>query len=262
MLRKLWNRIRGMTVEEKPMHSITSPAELEFEHGAATAIGMRDVNADSFAVNRKKKLFVVADGVGNKSGQIASRYVCRTVKHAFNSSTPNTLLKAALQADEKLQAAKTRREKVNGVLYEVKPLTTLTALHFGENNKAHIVHAGDSSIYRLRGNKLKKLTSPVEPGFQGIGGLYESLYEKQPPVVKFTDFKQGDVFLLCTDGVTGNEPGTWGGGRILSDEELKQALVKTAIGKQTPEQTAQDLVDLYGFRDSRTAIVVKVRRKV
>lgn len=249
MLRKLWDRIRRSKQELIP----SSHTSLELEHGAATHIGGREVNADHFTVRAGKKLFIVADGVGDKSGKLASRYTCRHVTRSFDTANPNTLLQAALQAHKKLQADQYKFEGLDGCLVGGL-ITTMSALHFGQNNTGHIVHAGDSSIYRLREGKLKRLTTPLHPHTQAIGGHSE----KKPPETKTTDVKKGDVFLLCTDGVTGNEPVS----RILSDEQIKQALLKTASGRLTPKETAEYLAKhrLTAFSDSRTAIVVKVRK--
>ncbi len=245
MLKKLLEK------KVKPHH-----LELQLEHGAATHIGGRDINADSFTVNQKKKLFIVADGVGDRLGKLASWFACHTVGYSFKPTNPKTLLAAALKAHEKLQAAEPNWKLDQDEHSAGMPVTTLTALHFGKNNTGHFVHAGDSSIYRFRNGSLDRLTTPKNPSLQPIGGQ-----RKTKPQVKTIEVRQGDVFLLCTDGVTGNEVNPYL--QAKRDEEIKKVLLKTASGEKSPKETAQHLATRYltDFSDSRTAIVVKVKTR-
>jgi protein phosphatase len=62
--------------------------------------------------------------------------------------------------------------------------------------------------------------------------------------------KPGDVYLLCTDGLT----------KMVRDSEIRAALLECV----DPEETAQWLVDLanaHGGRDNVTAVVVMVKER-
>ena len=257
MLRKFWEKIRRKLAGQELVPSI-APASLAFEHGAATQIVGRDVNADHFTVHGEKRLYIVADGIGEKEGKVASRYVCRHVANNFDASDPTTLLTTVLEAHRQLRTIKKNKYRDKYGIPVGVPCTTLSALHSDKNGTGHLVHAGDSSIYRLRKKELERLTTPREPRFQGIGGLRR----KEPPTETQVDVKHGDVFLLCTDGLTGNEPENGLGERQgLTDKEIKKVLLKTAKSNMTPLQAADHLTmfDLTRIRDSRTAIVVKVK---
>jgi serine/threonine protein phosphatase PrpC len=237
-----------------PHQKSSSAVELEFEHGTATHIGGRDVNADSFAADSKKKLFVVADGVGDRLGKIASWYACHTLQHSFKPANPNTLVKAALKAHRTLRDAKANYKLDPDDLSAGKPVTTLTAIHL-RRDAGHIVHAGDSSIYRLRNGGLQRLTTPKNPGIQQIGGGRTKLE------IKKIDVNEGDIFLLCTDGIIENTNNR----ELMNfrEGEIKKLLLKAATNENGVSEVAQRLIrrTLTAFSDSRTAIVIKVKKK-
>jgi serine/threonine protein phosphatase PrpC len=93
--------------------------------------------------------------------------------------------------------------------------TTMTAIQIGPNGLMEIGHVGDTRCYVLSDRKLIQLTQDHNvPGFQNI--LEKALGSNEKLEIEHQDFqlKNGDVVLLCSDGLY-NE---------FSDEYLKKKL--------------------------------------
>ncbi len=247
MIRRILQKIRSKT-----------QTQLEIEHGGATHIGDKKMNSDRIKVNREKSLFLVADGAGEESGQRAARFATMVVSKKFDPRKKATLLRAALEAHQTLANAKPRTLTSK----QRRGLTMLSALHINKK-QAHVVHAGDSSIFILRNNRLVRITPEQNPILHGIGSI---LSEKITPFATRFAVRKGDVFLLCTDGLTGSEKtatGLYIDRRVLRNDEIEKTLQKVAKQKSTPEQAAGELLAKAlrrgSHRDNVTALVVKVR---
>ena len=127
--------------------------------------------------------------------------------------------------------------------------TTCSALIL-RGRLAHVMHVGDTSIYRLRGNELECLTTDHTPAKAGLPNVLTRAlraeeivrldYGVEPTLVH-------DRFLLCSDGVHG----------ALSEAQLTALLAQRA----TPEATARKLVDAAletTQGDNATAVIVDV----
>ncbi|MBI4406703.1 SpoIIE family protein phosphatase, partial [Candidatus Micrarchaeota archaeon] len=200
-------------------------------------------------------------GAGEERGRLASRFTSMVVNKTFEPRKRGTLLRAALEAHEKLVNARSRSPFKKG-----GGQTTLSALHIGKR-KAHVVHAGDSSIFLLREGKLQKITKPEHPLIQGIGT--QPFMEPLPPSSGSFKVRTGDVFLLCTDGLTGHETTITGkriGATVLGEEDIEKILGKVAEGEKSPKQAAEKLVLMArakerrrGHCDNVTTLVLKIK---
>jgi serine/threonine protein phosphatase PrpC len=145
--------------------------------------------------------------------------------------------------------------------------TTLTALILRQA-EGILVHVGDSRCYRLREGELQQLTRDhtlvqewVEQGLltpeaaryspygsvitQAIG--VESERGALRPDIETFPLQEGDLFLLCSDGLTD----------MLEDAEIAEIL-----RTQPPTQAAWTLVDralAEGGRDNITVVLVQIR---
>jgi protein phosphatase len=142
--------------------------------------------------------------------------------------------------------------------------TTLT-MAFVDWPRAHIVYAGDSRCYLLRGADLIQLTADqtVAAGLAATGALTEEEALRSPlrhqlatavtagaadvePEVLGIQVQLGDTLLLCTDGVT----------EVVPDEELHRVLREA----ETAHAGARDVlraVEARGGTDDATVIVVR-----
>ena len=133
------------------------------------------------------------------------------------------------------------------------------------NDDIYIGHAGDSRIYRLRKDVLKKLTKDhsyienlIEDGkitreeavkhpdknmvTKGIGN--SKLVE---PDVIHKKFKDGDTILMCTDGLT----------NMVSEERIKEILKEEGdVSKKLTDEANKN-----GGMDNITVVVIKKQEK-
>lgn len=118
---------------------------------------VRDNNEDSLLV-RLPDLFAVADGMGGHQGGETASYEAVTylAETDFTSVNENDILpfmgKRVQEASNRIWQMAQDNPKLKGMG------TTLTAVYFLDNERACVAHVGDSRIYLLQSNGLKKIT--------------------------------------------------------------------------------------------------------
>lgn len=224
---------------------------------------MRASNEDSCIANPQNAIFVVADGMGgHAAGEIASQITATTVEEVISVNA------SGMNMEELLQLAVL---KANTSVYETQKLrsdcrgmgSTLTVLTF-LNGHYYVAQVGDSRAYLYRNSALNQLTrdhSLVWPLFEsGIltkddishhpqKNLITRSIGTQPQVeadLQKGPALEGDVFLLCSDGLTD----------VLSDRDILHVL-------SSADKSPQELSDLLvkaansgGGPDNVTAVVV------
>jgi protein phosphatase len=191
------------------------------EYVALTDTGhQRSTNEDSHFA--RSPVFVIADGMGGaQAGEVASQLA---ITH-FSEGLPDgdggeeRLERAVRQANADIHALSERDARRAGMG------TTLTAAYVGQNDVS-FAHVGDSRAYLLRDGQLERITedhSLVEELLRQ-GRLTEEEAEEHPqrsiitralgpePDVDVDTFTitaaDGDVFLICSDGLTSMVPDT------------------------------------------------------
>lgn len=240
---------------------------MHIEYGSRSDQGkVRTSNEDSYAASVKHKLFVVADGMGgHAAGEVASQIATSTVEEtvAVRSGpewNPEDVLRlAAEEANSRIyQAARIKRE-FSGMG------STLTVLLFRDNHY-YIAHVGDSRAYLLRDGALDQLTRDHSLVWHLLesGVLRKEELSSHPQKNLITrsigphpsievdlergDAREGDVFLLCSDGLTD----------AVSDEYIRRIL---SDASKTPQEIGDMLVDtanMHGGPDNVTVVVVRL----
>jgi protein phosphatase len=189
---------------------------------------VRSRNEDSFRVRPDSGLAVVADGMGgHPAGAEASALAVETFVHhlleasvsdapILNGDWGERMAESVEQAHHRLVEEGTRNPARRGMG------TTLTALHVDrDSGHGTLVHVGDSRAYRLRDGRLTRLTRDhtwvqeqveagyIEPAFARMHPMAHVLtrvlggMDAAPaPEVRTIGTRLGDLFLLCTDGLT------------------------------------------------------------
>ncbi|HTD58622.1 MAG TPA: Stp1/IreP family PP2C-type Ser/Thr phosphatase [Solirubrobacteraceae bacterium] len=193
------------------------------EHWSGTDTGLqRRANEDSLLV--RSPLFVVADGMGGaQAGEVASSVAVETFRDGLaNGGDPeSSLVTQVEQANARINELSHQRLEHAGMG------TTITAVHVGEQDLT-IAHVGDSRAYCLRDGELLRLTDDHSLVDELIrqGKLTPEEAEEHPQrsvitralgpeatvEVDVRSFRgrTGDVYLLCSDGLT----------TMLGEEEL------------------------------------------
>ncbi|QYY30647.1 MULTISPECIES: PP2C family protein-serine/threonine phosphatase [Cupriavidus] len=241
---------------------MTGVTQFRWASAACTDVGrVRERNEDACLDLPDLGIWVVADGMG---GHAVGDFASQAVTQALAALPPRSTLEerladvgAALQDVNRALIAEAARLQVRCVG------TTVVALANGDRRCGYL-WAGDSRLYRLRAGHLQRLTrdhSQVErllarglitaeearhhPAHNTITravGAADTLLPEQ----LFVDVADGDVFLLCSDGLS-NE---------VEDDTIASVLAAggdlNAIA-QTLVKTALD----HGGHDNVTVVVVR-----
>jgi serine/threonine protein phosphatase PrpC len=236
----------------------------------------RQHNEDSYLVEvDQAKLFVVADGMGgHAAGEIASRIAVDSISefilhtkeddgtwpHAYDENyrrSTNRLMAAVRLSNTRVLEAMRKDARLRGMG------TTVVSL-LADDNIVSVAHVGDSRAYMIRDGQLTRLTNDHSWVFEQVqaGMLTEAEAEKHPlrnvitralggalqvsPDASEVVCRAGDVYLLCSDGLTG----------MVSEEDILR-LVTQAEDLDQACQTLIDSANEHGGLDNVTAILVK-----
>jgi protein phosphatase len=206
------------------------------EQYAGTDTGrQRRANEDSHLA--RAPLFVVADGMGGaQAGEVASRIAVESFEGGLHAAA-----EPEVELAELTRAANARIHELSHSHAEQAGMgTTLTAVYVGER-EVSIAHVGDSRAYRLRDGELLRLTedhSLVDELLrQGRLTPEEALEHPQRSVItralgpegvvevdtRSYSARDGDVYLLCSDGLTTMVPEPRLAELLLAHESLHDA---------------------------------------
>ncbi|OYD85314.1 PP2C family protein-serine/threonine phosphatase [Azospirillum brasilense] len=198
---------------------------------------VRSRNEDSFHLDPARGLAVICDGMGGHAGgDIASRTAVDVVSaviasqhHADGGRTPSPAEEERAAAD----AASTVRSAVVAANRRINALnrqrgfaegrgmgTTLVGLwRVPGTGRVVVFHAGDSRLYRLRDGELRLLTRDhslyqvwLDNGRRGQAPHRNIIVralgtaEQVEPDIAVHDLRPDDLYLLCSDGLTGIVP--------------------------------------------------------
>jgi len=203
---------------------------------------MRPENEDAFLVDLELGLLAVADGMGgHRAGEVASALALKAlgekVKEHCQGDPLMHLVSAVRFANRVVYRSALGREDYRGMG------TTLTAAWF-IGKEVLLAHVGDSRAYLFRDGQLRMLTS--DHSYVGelvrSGGLTqeEARYHPQRNILtralgtgdevevdgKAVSLEEGDLLLLCTDGLP----------EVVRDEEIALTLKRGGTLKQTLDE--------------------------
>ena len=230
------------------------------EQAGRTDVGrQRSANEDSLVL--KPPFFAVADGMGGaKAGEVASAMATEAFGGDLDSA----------EAPE-VQLARMMRE-ANRRIYDLAVSdeahrgmgTTLTAAKvIGDD--ISLGHVGDSRAYRLRAGELEQLTRDhsLVAELERTGQITAEAAEHHPqrsiitralgpePEVEVDTYtvtaKDGDVYLLCSDGLTG----------MVSDDELG-SILRSAKQLDDAAETLIRAANQNGGRDNITVVLFRL----
>ena len=233
----------------------------------AYAAGLSDVglqrehNEDSFIVLNDFDLYVVADGMGgHRAGDVASRIATETIGEFFKSTAnddvtwpfhfdtnlseeENRLLTGIRVANRQIFERSTRSREFHGM-----GTTVVGAMFSPRKRRMYIGHVGDSRCYRVRGAAIQQMTrdhSLLEDYKDAKPNMSEEEQRKFPHKnvitralgmretvqvdIRSHQIKSGDVYILCSDGLSG----------MVVDDQIAQI----STGAKSLERAVAELVD-------------------
>ena len=232
-----------------------------FDTGAATHPGrVRSHNEDCCLIRPTVGLWLVADGMGgHKAGDFASRAIAESA-YWITPQTSAMALKTCFL--ERLTIAhediRQQSERLNGATVG----STLVALLAYRQHFA-VLWSGDSRVYLLRDGELHQMTTDHTEAQELLRAgtitadqaanwprknvITRAIGVNDAPETeeKYGTLQEGDIFLLCSDGLTGH----------VSDAEIARLL-----GGPSAQQTCDQLIELTlsrGARDNVTVVVVR-----
>jgi len=214
----------------------TTVAEaLNIKSHGATDVGMkRRHNEDVYLIDQEIGLFLVADGMGgHAAGEVASKIAADSIRDYIARLSPpspaetwpehwdpehkassNMLRDAILSAHQNVMQAVDEDPARKGM-----GTTVVVAFHEDESSILTVAHVGDSRAYRLRKGKLEILTQDHSwVHEQVVAGLLTEEAGRSHPLknvvtqalggsalpqatILETPMIEGDLFLLCSDGL-------------------------------------------------------------
>lgn len=192
---------------------------------------VRENNQDSYYCAKEEdslNLYIVADGMGGyNGGEVASSLAVAAVKEYFENNFASSqndresilaLIRSAIEYANMVVIEKAKSEK------ELEGMGTTLDLCFIYNNKLYIGHVGDSRIYRIRKEFIRKLTKDhsyvqqlVEDGKitkeEAVHHPKKNMITKAlgvssmvEPDVYVKGYLKDDVIVMCTDGLSNMVP--------------------------------------------------------
>jgi protein phosphatase len=232
------------------------------EQYAGTDTGrQRRANEDSHLA--RAPLFVVADGMGGaQAGEVASRIAIES----FQDGVQDAAAPEAALAELTQRANAHIHELSHSNAEQAGMGTTLTAVYVGER-EISVAHVGDSRAYRLRDGVLERLTedhSLVDELLrQGRLTPEEALEHPQRSVItralgpegavevdtRSYSARDGDVYLLCSDGLT----------TMLAEDRLAELLLAHASLREAGEALIAAANEA-GGRDNITVVLLRIEQ--
>jgi PPM family protein phosphatase len=219
----------------------------------------RSVNEDSLVL--APPFFAVADGMGGaKAGEVASAMAAKTFEGESDSGEPAEaqLTRILREANRRIYDLAVSDDSHRGMG------TTVTAAKV-TGDEVSLGHVGDSRAYRLRDGELEQVTRDhsLVAELERSGQITPEAAEHHPqrsiitralgpePDVQVDTYtlagRDGDVFLICSDGLTS----------MISDDELR-SILRSSDGLEDAAETLVRAANQSGGKDNITVVMFRL----
>jgi protein phosphatase len=203
--------------------------------GHSNTGAVRHHNEDKLRAYPKLDLYIVADGMGgHNAGEIASALAAASVENyiraARHQPPPAAVAPEATPLSDAARSLVAAVRKANADVYEIAKKhpqhqgmgTTLVALQVARDKaEVNIAHVGDSRCYRIRSGQIELMTRDHTLRNDAIawkpnitqaelemlpGNVISRAIGRKPEVpvdIRSEAAVPGDVYLLCSDGLSG-----------------------------------------------------------
>jgi protein phosphatase len=234
---------------------------VKIRYAAKTDVGMkRTHNEDYFSLIEDEQLFLVADGMGgHASGEVASKMAAETIGEFYQRTRDDEDATWPYKMDRSLSYVENRlvcaiklanlrifETSCRDLRYKGMGTTIVSVLVLGD--KIYVGHVGDSRVYRIREGGIQQLTrdhslledykeakpdmtEEEERNFPHKNVITRALGMRETVQVDIRahQIKSGDVYILCSDGLSG----------MVGDDSIAQI----AANAKSLERAVAELVD-------------------
>jgi PPM family protein phosphatase len=230
------------------------------EQAGRTDVGrQRSANEDTFLL--EPPFFAVADGMGGaKAGEVASAMAASAFEGERNSdeTAEVQLVRILREANRRIYDMAVADESHRGMG------TTLTAAKV-TGDEVSLGHVGDSRAYRMRDGELEQLTKDhsLVAELERSGQITAEAAEHHPqrsiitralgpePDVEVDTYtlagREGDLFLLCSDGLTS----------MISDQEVG-SILRSADSLNEAAEALVRAANQSGGKDNITVVMFRL----
>ena len=248
------------------------------EYAARTDPGLvRGKNEDSYFADVGRGLFILADGMGGyDAGEVASQMATSMLSRKmldFFNLHPEYVVNYRHEHSLLQRAVKDHVALINSTIFEASDHessffgmgTTLVAAIFCDDHVL-VTHVGDSRFYRLRNDKLSRLTNDhslvqerLDSGMISAEAAryadYRNLLTRAvgvdrqvEPELHVHQTRPDDVYLLCSNGLYD----------MIEETEIRRTLLAHVNNLTGAAGMLIEMANEYGGEDNISAVVVKV----
>ncbi|MCY3839127.1 MAG: Stp1/IreP family PP2C-type Ser/Thr phosphatase [Gammaproteobacteria bacterium] len=225
---------------------------------------VRHENQDAFALREDLGLAVVADGVSMpRAGGVAAEIAVETaVEYLAGVAAGEPLTGQHLR-----RALETANERVFGLSRAIsayRGMATTLVVAVVNGARGYVAHVGDSRVYRYRNVELTAITkdhsvvqrrvdagliSPTQARVARDRHVVTRAIGAEPtlaPDIAALDLEDGDLLLLCSDGLTEH----------LEDDEIARHLAEASDLDETADRLVE-AANAAGGSDNVTVVLVR-----
>lgn len=237
---------------------------------------VRDHNEDGILLPTDVPLAVVSDGMGGHAcGEVASGLAIETVGHYYAQTVgeapptwPLRMPQLQLERDRMTSAIKLANTRIHqtGIDDPSKKGMgcTIDAIYFSQG-RCYIGHVGDSRVYRVRGGQITQLTEDHSLlndyrrmremsgdeldnfGYKNVVVRALGLSEHVFVDVLVDEYARGDIYVLCSDGLSG----------MLADAIILGTVVRFESLDTATNQLVQQANEAGGV-DNISAVAIRI----
>lgn len=237
---------------------------------------VRQKNEDAIGSEPKIGLAILADGMGgHKGGEVASSMTVDTILEMVNENINNSQLENESEFSDQSVCIKEAVEYANQLVYSTQEAheeyrgmgTTIVVLIFYEN-QVSVAHIGDSRCYLFRDNNLEQVTKDhsllqelIDRGFytpeEAKNSSNKNLVTRAlgidpsaSPDVQENITKVGDLFLMCSDGLTD----------LVDDEFISLTLERFSDNLEVAAKQLITKANHNGGKDNISIVLCKINK--
>jgi protein phosphatase len=249
---------------------------------AISDIGLvRKTNQDSYLILPEIPLFAIADGMGgHKAGEVASKQILTSLEQHFSHFSPqhwadSNYRAAAYFLQQGIEYGNRHIHQL-GKREEYHHMGSTLCCLMGFHEQVVYAHVGDSRIYALRSNKLhlltedhsliEEITTYTDPPshdhsastcheessieqvhYKHVLTRAIGIHERIKPSFGAKRIRSGDLYLLCSDGLSDCVPFTL----------IERTLVTYYDSLEKAAEVLIYLAKHYGGRDNISALLIR-----